>query len=127
MKGFLLGQVIDKSTAIMVFIYDSDALDRLTAVEGEPWRKLQDRSPASPYCFHAWKLAWDERQRMAQTNPEYDDEPVSSFVEGGDGAIYGSGGWNRYTVTVAGELVLRAWSSTEANRAKAERAGFRVA
>lgn len=111
----------------MVFIYDPDALDRLTDVEGEAWRKLQDRHPTSPYCFHAWKQAWDEKQRMVAENPEYADEPVSSFLaESGDGAIYGNGGWDRYAVRLNGELVLMTWSATSSNREKAARAGFTV-
>lgn len=111
----------------MVFIYDADALDRLTAVEGEDWRKLQAQNPASPYGFHAWKLAWAERQRVVGENPEYADEPVSTFLaEGGDGVIYGDGGWDRYVVRPTGELVLLAWSARASNKVKAEQAGFSV-
>jgi hypothetical protein len=111
----------------MVFIYDTDALDRLTDVEGEAWRKLQDRNQDSPYCFHAWKRAWDYRQRMMIEDPSYAEEPVATFLEeSGDGAIYGNGGWDRYVVRLTGELVLLSGSASSRNKTKAEQAGFTV-
>lgn len=109
------------------YVFDPDALFRLAELEGDEWLRTQEADPESPYGIHAWKRAWETRQALIQTNPEYSDEPVSSFVEGGDGAIYGAGGWRRYVVAPDGELVLLGWSATPDACSRAEATGFRVA
>lgn len=110
-----------------VFIQDLGALDGLAEMEGVDWRREQDARPESPYGFHAWKQAWDAKQRAVAEDPAYADEPVASFLESsGDGAIYGAGGWRRYAVALDGELVLMRWSATEEACARAEAIGLRV-
>lgn len=117
----------DRHTPRGVFIQAADALDKLTAMEGQNWRREQDARPESPYGFHAWKRAWDAKQRVVADDPTYSDEPVASFLEsGGDGAMYGAGGWRRYAVALDGELVLMRWSATEEACARAGALGLRV-
>lgn len=117
----------DRRSPRGVFIQAADALDKLTAMEGADWRREQDARPDSPYGFHAWKRGWDTRQRAVAEDPAYADEPVASFLEsGGDGAIYGAGGWRRYAVALDGELVLMRWSTTADACSRAEAIGFRV-
>ena len=107
-----------------LYIFDETALAVLGELEGKPWLELQSRNDTSPYCFPAWRKAWDEKVRAGE---EYRDEPVASFLEGsGDGAIYGEGGYARFVVQADGELVLLRWSATESKVRKAERLGLRI-
>lgn len=109
-----------------IYIFDADVLDRLAAVEGPAWRALQLQQTSSPYGFQAWLAAWRQKAALTETEPDYADEPVRSFVDGGDGALYGAGGYTRYTVSVSGELVLLRWSATDTQLQKAEAAGFSI-
>ena len=117
-----------------MYIFDNNAFEALCQVEGESWRKQQTASISgaeakapSPFGFFAWKAAWDEKSRLLEQHPEYEDEPVGSFlVTSGDGAIYGDGGWDRYAVRADGEIVLLKWSATAAKQEKATSLGIRV-
>lgn len=116
----------DRRPARGVYIFDDDALDKLGALEGASWRAEQDARPDSPYGFHAWLRAWQAKRAAVAGNAEYADEPVSSFMEGGDGAIYGAGGYHRFLVMADGELALSRWSASAEWRGRARAAGFTI-
>lgn len=120
------GPAVESGRQRATYIFDADALPRLAKMEGDAWQRVQEANPESPYGFYAWARAWEARQALIQTNPDYGDEPVASFLEGGDGAIYGAGGWRRYAVAMDGEIVLMRWSATEEACARAEALGLRV-
>lgn len=101
-------------------ITDPEAPIALAAIEGERWWATQNGDRTSPYGFFVWLEA---TRKAAVSGPSA--APVD-FVEGGDGAIYGDGGWRRYGVRQDGELVLMSWSATAEGREKAAAHGIRV-
>jgi hypothetical protein len=108
----------------MLFISDSDALERLARIEGEAWHREQIARPESPYGFHRYVRAFRELVASGLSL----DASVGHFVEGGDGAIYGEGGYSRYVVLRDGEVVLLAWSIEHRaeKRRTAQAAGVRI-
>lgn len=102
-------------------ILAAEAPNGLAAIEGARWWSLQETDRASPYGFFAWL---DAAQQAARAG---DGAEPRDFVEGGDGTIYGDGGWRRYTVRAGGELVLLSWSATAEGREKVASFGIRVA
>lgn len=101
-------------------ITDAEAPIALAAIEGERWWTTQNDDRASPYGFFVWLEAARKAAASGATAAPGD------FVEGGDGAIYGEGGWRRYGVRQGGELVLMSWSATAEGREKAAAHGIRV-
>ena len=99
-------------------ILDSDALDRLAAVEGEAWRRAQ-QNDSGPYGFFAY-----QRAHLFKQNSVYANDPDVSAgdffqqlgISTGDGTIYGDGGFSRYSVQPDGEVVLLPWSVDHAPR-----------
>ena len=110
----------------MHYIFDDTILDLLTQMEGPAWRQLQLARAENPHGFLAWQKAWEQKVALLAEDPTVADEPLSSFMEGGDGAIYGEGGWHRYAVRADGEVVLLGWSAREPNQIKARELGFSV-
>ncbi len=116
-----------------VFIYDTDALDKLAELEGQRW--LQDdqrmwQKYRSGNTAHAFQFAWWETHKPGVLGPQ--DLPFWKDYFAGDmgielGIIYGDGGYARFAVRDDGEIVLEA-SSTRAEKVeRAEQLGFRVA
>ncbi|MBC8737208.1 hypothetical protein F6X40_10350 [Paraburkholderia sp. UCT31] len=106
----------------MVKIDDADALDRIAAIEGQAWLDLQHRSKENPYGFFHFLAAW-----KAKLEGELAHDPEISwkeYLEGGDGAIYGAGGYHRYVVSDAGVIGFSSFHAREENRAKALAEGF---
>ena len=101
-----------------VYITDEDALDRLAQVEGEEWKRRQDRED-SDYTLRGFAAAYEREKGR------------SGYITCGfNHAIYGENGWNRYFVLAGtGEIVF---SRKHARRpllgpddsGKAEAAGF---
>lgn len=106
----------------MVHIEDPDALDKLCALEGENWLELQHRRPEAPYSFFVILEAWNLKKSLGD---EYADEPLSTFLSGGDSnVLYGEGGWARFVVRSDGEIRLVASSTREVKVRKAVELGF---
>lgn len=93
-----------------------EALDTLAKVEGADWKKLQLKDPKNPFGFFAYLEAY----RWLKAHPEWNDvspaevlgaDLIEGIKRGGDGVIYGNGGYSRYLVTSKGTLVLLAWST----------------
>lgn len=106
-----------------VRIDDPDALDKMAEIEGENWKKLQEQRPESAYGFHAYLNGWKEIEAeglVGEVSPR-------EAVPGGDGAIYGEGGYSRYSVNSKGEIVLLKWSARPEKIEKAMQLGFTVA
>lgn len=105
-------------------IFDPEIAPALAAVEGEAWWEEQRANRSSPYGFFAWLAAWNQ---YTQAGGEKEGHRPGDFIDGGDGAIYGNGGWNRYVVRPDGEIVLLQWSSGSEARRLAVAHGIRVA
>lgn len=110
-----------------VFIQQPDALDLLTKVEGPAWREKQERFGSCSFkAFHdEWLQAQSYLTEEDKASEWYRTDSLTT--PGGDGAIYGEGGWNRYIVKYTGEIVFlrrQAWGPEAIQRA--EEAGFRV-
>ena len=89
-----------------VFITDPDALDRMTQVEGEPWRLQQAGSAVGFDAF--LKEYLPIRDAFARATPEEQFTLRDRGVKGpyGEAAIHGEAGWNRYFVRWTGEIVF---------------------
>jgi len=115
-----------------VFIYDPDALDKLAELEGQRW--LADdlrmwQQYRSGNTAHAFQFAWWETHKPGVLGPQ--DLPFWKDYFAGDmgielGVIYGDGGYARFMVTDAGEIVLEASSTRKEKVERAEQIGFRV-
>lgn len=76
-----------------VFIQQENALDLLTQMEGEAWRKQQESRPCG---FQAFLDAWRNRES---------DEP--GYIDVNDNRVLaGNGRGTKYYVDVSGEVVF---------------------
>jgi hypothetical protein len=108
-----------------VHITDPDALNKMAELEGPQWLKTQQQNPKSHYSFPAYLNAWKEIEDQGIQG----EDVLWAFrelLDGGDGAIYGDGGYSRYTVTNNGEIVLQGWSTRDEKKEKAKQLGFTV-
>ena len=111
-----------------VFIYQPDALDIMATVEGERWKKYQlNPRPSDSTSFIAFLEAWKECRASASwdgvLSPQFSDWGVRTA--NGDGAIYGDGGWTRYTVRLSGAIwFIEAQSPSQKMTERARAAGF---
>jgi hypothetical protein len=115
---------------VSVYIFQPDALDLLTQVEGQSWREQQEARPNSEYGFFAYLKAWqflirEGYEKKLTCHDVLDHEEVVGHR--GDGAIYGNGGWSRFVVTLGdGRIVLLGWSTHAEKIEKAKALGFDV-
>lgn len=115
-----------------VYIHDADALDRLASVEGDRWRLYQEQHFDNAYGFYAYQRGWNEyRKAVGELGSGLTDEGSmweggALWIGGGDGAIYGEGGYTRYAVRSDGEIVLLAWSARDDKRERARTIGFTI-
>src|SRR5271166_3215965 len=115
-----------------VYIYDTDALDKLAELEGQRW--LQDdqrmwQKYRSGNTAHAFQFAWWETHKPGVLGPQ--DLPFWKDYFAGDmgielGIIYGDGGYARFAVRDDGEIVLEGSSTRAEKIERAEQLGFRV-
>ena len=126
-----------------IYIYQPDAFDRLCQAEGlietpEEKNKGYSRIRTSVeemrnhrFCgFNAFLRVWNEMYPDGPPTepPKYD----WGLTVDGNGAIYGKGGWHRYTVRDTGEILFmynfcEAWNHGEdaSHMMAAHLAGFR--
>ncbi len=81
-----------------VFIYEPDAFRRLVLVEGEDYAR--DQSEYGVSSFESFLQEWC---RSVMCEPDFTDFDWPMSVDG-NAAIYGRGGWHRYTVRNTGEI-----------------------
>lgn len=111
-----------------VFINQPDAFDLMVSVEGEDWRERQLNGDFRTCSFQEFLKEWQEMdQRLTPEQRSRADlmDNMGLSVEG-VGAIYGAGGWSRYTVRYSGEIkfiVLQSPSDEVSDQAR--QAGFR--
>lgn len=100
----------------------------MATVEGERWKRYQlDPSPSDSTSFKAFLEAWKECRASASwdgvLSPQFSDWGVRTA--NGDGAIYGDGGWTRYTVRLSGAIwFIEAQSPSQKMTERARAAGF---
>lgn len=108
-----------------VHIYDPQALDLITAIEGQGWRNDQESGRFGENSFYVFKQAWEllpvtERDKL---------DPQRNFIivlPSGACAIFGAGS-NRYTVRRTGEILfLRLKSFSPKTTDLASTLGFSV-
>jgi len=110
-----------------VYIHQDDALERMGAVEqDERWEQQQrDGSFGHACLFSSFRDEWERAWRDA-------DGPADALYRlgltvDGNGAIYGSGGFNRYTVRGSGEILfIEAQARSDADVRRAVEQGFRL-
>jgi hypothetical protein len=107
-----------------IFIFDTDAFEKMVAVESEDYRKFKSKKIFDVCSFDAFFEEW---QKEYANNPRVRDyRPEFGISVGGNGAIYGLGGWNRYVVLNSGEIALIIASSIPEYIHKAKDMGFRL-
>lgn len=117
-----------------VFIFEKDALDKMALVEGERWTKHQsDTSLATFVAFReAWYYWFESAKANAKVFQESDMQHACLVDQGivdqhNNGAIYGDGGWTRYTVRLSGEILfIKDFSPSAEIAQKAKEAGFNL-
>jgi hypothetical protein len=124
----------------MIYIYQDDAFEKMVQVEGEHWKRAQ-LSPENPFglvSFAAFKETWYQFYEALKARGEVSSEEEATKVMAGqhdmgistaegDGAIYGDGGWTRYTVRYTGEIqFIQAQSPSPECTQRAVEAGFRL-
>lgn len=93
----------------MVKITDADALDKMSKVEGEDWKSLQN-DEQNRYTFLGVLSYLKTRKKW------HKDSSI--------GTIYGRGGWNRYHVYGDGEIRFSKYHSTPTGTDEAVALGF---
>lgn len=118
-----------------VFIFEKDALNKMALIEGERW--LRHQSDTNLATFAAFKEAWYSWFQAAKANNaeilQESDMQHACLVDQGivdqhnNGAIYGDGGWTRYTVRLSGEILfIKDFSPSAEIAQKAKEAGFNL-
>jgi len=107
-----------------VFIFDSDALEKIATIEGKDYVSFQSDS-LGEYSFEAFKKRWEtlnkDNPRFAEFRPEF------AIDVNGNGTIYGMGGWHRYVVFNSGEIgFIRLMCEVNEHLKLAEKIGFRI-
>lgn len=91
-------------------------------MEGEEW--LEQQKNFGPCSFDAFLEEWNEHFRDKKNLREEGKDLTMSV--GGNGAIYGSWGWNRYVVYFSGEIGFMRDIAHAEDIEKAEKIGFRI-
>jgi hypothetical protein len=100
-------------------IRDPRALARLARIEGEAWLRDQQRY-TSPYSFRGVRAVVEEAATYLEKFPDSTLRELASDI--GSLVIYGAGGWQRYGLDNACNIVpLRESFSSEEKFARAER------
>lgn len=102
----------------------------MSRVEGAAWRKHQEEDKNSPYGFYAYLEAWriiEKEGEVGEITPYQviGMDLVPGVVRGGDGAIYGEGGYSRYGVRRDGEITFDYSMASQRKQALARKEGFR--
>lgn len=109
-------------------IFDPDALDRMARVEGEAWRQKQEADKTSAFGFYAYLAGWRVIEKEGYVGEASPYEAIAMDmvpgVKGGDGAIYGDGGYARYTVTRDGTIRFDYGMASRERQEKARAEGF---
>ncbi len=109
-------------------IYDPDALDRMAAVEGEQWKQLQLSKRNNAYGFFAYLAAWQAIEKEGVVGEMTPHEAIMcdmvSGVKGSDGAIYGNGGYTRYSVARDGTIRFDYGLARQEKQELAKQQGF---
>ena len=126
-----------------VYIYDTDAFDKLVAVEGERFRQDGSEYMSMGTSFGAFLRVWNWLSGDAEAMEAMIDsgmnlttglltcldnppEYVTKYWLGYSEVIYGLGGFNRYMVLTDGEIRFSAFHGTEEKIELAMSVGFNV-
>lgn len=112
-----------------VHIAQPDAFDIMAGVEGDDWKSRQLKGDFGDCSFAVFLARWREVDRQLTSamreTPSFMAMGVSTAS--GNGAIYGSEGWSRYTVRYTGEILFITLQSPSIDMTqRATDAGFRL-
>lgn len=109
-----------------VYIYEEGAFEKMSQVENsDQWLRMQADGRFGDYSFQTFLDVWNEKYKDLDKDKPY---PFDSGITAGDaGAIYGHGGFNRYTVRMDGEIkFIEFLSRCDEDTQKAQEVGFRL-
>jgi len=115
-----------------VLIYEPDAFDKMCQVEGEEYRKFKSKEEFGDCSFDAFLEKWQEVDAKTKFwGVNFSDEsldcPGLGIKVNDTCVIYGLGGWNRYVVTLRGEIMMIESQVPVKNYIElAKRVGFRT-
>lgn len=106
-----------------IFIFESDAFDKICRVEGERYAEQQKNFDTC--SFSVFKEKWEE---LIAGDPTLKEEEDMHFSVDGNYAIYGKGGYNRYIVYFSGEIVFLDAAAADQSEdiERAREIGFRI-
>lgn len=111
-------------------IDDEDVLERLCLVEGGEYREQQERLEADEnpryraQSVWGWRRAWEVQR---DDDPDMRYRGVVNRAAGNLGSLYGYDGWNRYIVTLGGELFFHeGFAEFDDDCERARTAGFQL-
>ncbi|MFA6407106.1 MAG: hypothetical protein WCV80_00170 [Candidatus Paceibacterota bacterium] len=109
-----------------VYIYDSDAFEKLVEVEGSAYRVQQNNIGFCSFgaFFQKWSAFVSSNKKFTELRPEF------AIHVGDNSMLYGLGGRNRYCVLNTGEIMLLKTSlspnTLDFYTERAHHAGFRI-
>lgn len=112
-----------------VYIFEPDAFDKIIEVEGEMFREHRSKFG---YCsfetfLKEWNKSYAPYPDRKNFRPEFGIDSKRADGTVGSGAIYGLGGWDRYTVLNSGEIAfIRYFTLNQERLQKAKEIGFRI-
>lgn len=118
-----------------VYIYEKDAFEKIIQVEGEEYRRFKTEEEFEDCSFDAFLKTWQKENilwwnyLLGKIGPDVYFCCPQNFgisTSSGNSAIYGLGGFNRYTVRISGEIMFMRDFSTEKYTKKARKIGFRI-
>lgn len=113
-----------------VYIWEEDAFEKMVQIEGEDWRRHVKNF--GECGFDAFKKDFESMEFTSERIQQFIKEESngvrhSHLTVNGNAAIYGYGGWNRYSVSCSGEIVfLMAFCEDQKDEQKARELGFTV-
>ena len=107
-----------------VYIYEKNAFEKMVKVEGEEYVKNRGKGKEDIFSFSAFLEEWNEK--FKPNSNVVNSESREAIRVGGNAAIYGLGGWNRYFVYSDGEIVFSKSHSVPKGIEKAAQAGFNL-
>lgn len=115
-------QIASRIASGFVKVTDSDAVEKMSQLEGPGWTKLQTgKHGEEEYGFSYALQRW--RDLMSEPfDPEWD--LLTDIVSGC--TIYGNGGVHRYYVNRAGEILFSSFHSNAEFVKKAKSFGFKI-
>ena len=107
-----------------VFIYESDAFEKIVLVEGEEYREFNKKNKLA--SFESFLEKWTQKYKPSLDQIIQSQKAKQTLSLSDVGSILGLGGWNRYLVCRDGEILFHSDFSDKEGIDNAKNNGFTV-